>query len=211
MTIKTVAQHLAVLALILGVSASGSSAGQRRSGADRDARQTDSSVDARQRGYARAFRDGADRGRFDREHVVPYNLKAKGYYEPSRGYEPAMGSKGQYQKGYGEGYKAGYDGAFRDAASRDGWREGTRGDADGPDSRERWGATDLADALGYRDGVTAGEYDRGRNEKPDARRSDAYRDADRGYSGSDGDRGMYQSRYRAGFARGYLDGYGRAR
>jgi len=37
--------------------------------------------------------------------------------------------------------------------------------------------------MGYRDGATAGQYDRGRDRRPDFENSDAYRYASHGYGG----------------------------
>jgi hypothetical protein len=208
----------AALALLLGTGGPASADGPFQIRADRDDTQFGRSLDPRQHGYEHAYRDGADRGRFDREHGVRYNLKAKGYNDSSRGYESFMGNKGQYQKGYREGYKAGYDSAYRNTSSQygqsDGRTDGNRDRRDQPPdpyASRRWGATDLANDVGYSDGIAAGQYDRGRNVSADYQSLDAYRDADHGYSGNYGDRGAYRTRYRTGFARGYQDGYGRSR
>jgi hypothetical protein len=73
---------------------------------DKDGVQFGPSLDPRQHGYEHAYRDGADRGRFDLEHGIRYNLNARVYNDNARGYEPFMGNKKLYQQGYREGYKA---------------------------------------------------------------------------------------------------------
>jgi hypothetical protein len=75
----------------------------------------------------------------------------------------------------------------------------------------KWGATDLAFDTGYRDGVTAGRYDRGRNSRPDFEATDAYRNGNHGYGTGYGERASYQEHYRTGFERGYRDGFGHRR
>src|SRR5512140_3560171 len=110
----TVAGAVAALTLAAGGAAY---AGQPQVRINRDGAQFGGSLDPKQHGYEHAYRDGADSGRFDREHGIRYNAKAKPYNDSSRGYEPFMGNKGQYQQGYREGYQAGYDSAFRGAAS----------------------------------------------------------------------------------------------
>ena len=215
---KRVATGAAVLAILIGTSRMTTAGDQFRPTPDKDGAQFGASIDPRQHGYEHAYRDGADRGRFDREHHVPYNLKAKLYGDATRGYETFMGNKGQYEKGYREGYKAGYDSAFRNEPPQYGQiygrRDGTpnRPDAaNDPYASRQWGASDMANDVGYRDGVTAGQYDRGRKARADYEAIEGYREADHGYSGSYGDRGAYQLRYRTGFERGYQDGYGRSR
>jgi len=113
---------------------------------------------------------------------------------------------------------SGYDSAFRNEPPQYGQiygrRDGTpnRPDAaNDPYASRQWGASDMANDVGYRDGVTAGQYDRGRRARADYEAIEGYREADHGYSGSYGDRGAYQLRYRTGFERGYQDGYGRSR
>jgi hypothetical protein len=175
--------------------------------------QVGGSLDPRQHGYEHAYRDGADRGRFDREHGVRYNLNAKDYNDSSRGYESYMGNRGQYQQGYREGYKAGYDSGYHGTP---GQYTQIYGRPEGqpttePYASRRWSATDMAFDTGYRDGVTSGQYDRSRNVWQDYESSEAYRKADHGHGGTYGDRSAYQTQYRAGYSRGYQDGYGRSR
>jgi len=206
------------LMLVMGMTAATAARGQIQLRIDKDGVQIGGSLDPRQHGYEHAYRDGADRGRFDREHGIRYNLNARVYNDTSRGYEPFMGNKGQYQQGYREGYQAGYDSAYRGAPGQYGQiygrtdenRNQTEHSAD-PYASRRWGATDMAFDTGYRDGVTSGQRDRGRNVRPDFETTDAYRDANHGHSDKYGEQAAYQTEYRAGFARGYQDGYGRTR
>ena len=206
------------LTVLIGTSGTVAASGQFQLRIDKDGVQFGASLDPRQHGYEHAYRDGADRGRFDREHGVRYNLNARFYSDSSRGYETYMGNKGQYQQGYREGYKAGYDSAYRGTADRYGQIYGRTEENRNqwqhtldPYASRKWGAMDLAFDTGYRDGVTAGQYDRGRNVRSDFEGTDAYRNANHGYGRSYGESGAYQAQYRTGFQRGYQDGYGRSR
>lgn len=195
-----------VLTILIGMSGVANARGPSQIRIDKNGVQFGASLDPRQHGYEHAYRDGADRGRFDREHGVRYNLKAKDYNDSTRGYERFMGDKGQYQRGYREGYKAGYDSAYRGAANQYGQiygraeenRNQTQHAVD-PYASRRWGGTDLAFDVGYRDGVTSGQYDRGRNVRADFENIDAYRNANHGYGKSYGQSAAYQTQYRAGF------------
>ena len=73
-----------------------------------------------------------------------------------------------------------------------------------------WGSTHMAFDVGYRDGITAGQGDQGRNVRSNYRATPAYQNADRGYRASAGDRDSYRVQFRDGFERGYQDGYGRS-
>jgi hypothetical protein len=206
------------LMLAMGTGGTAQAREQLQLRIDKDGVQFGASLNPRQHGYEHAYRDGADRGRFDREHGVRYNLNARVYNDASRGYEPFMGNRGQYQQGYREGYKAGYDSAFRGNASQYGEIYGRTEDnrnvwqhPDDPYASRRWGATDLAFDTGYRDGVTAGQYDRGRNARADFENTDGYRNADHGHGNTYGEKVAYQNQYRTGFERGYQDGYRRSR
>jgi hypothetical protein len=208
----------AVVALMIGISGAAGAADQFQLRIDKDGVQFGAALDPRQHGYEHAYRDGADRGRFDREHGVRYNMNAPVYSDSSRGYESFMGNKGQYQQGYREGYKAGYDSAFRGAVlpygqiyGRTDENRDQRQHANDPYASRQWSAADLAFDTGYRDGVTSGQYDRSRNMRSDYEDTDAYRDADHGHGSNYGDRAAYQAQYRTGFERGYKDGYGRSR
>jgi hypothetical protein len=206
------------LALLIGTTGSADARHQFQVSIDKDRVQCGASLDPRQHGYEHAYRDGADRGRFDREHGIRYNVNAKDYNDSARGYERFMGDKGKYQQGYREGYKAGYDSAYLGVAdqygriygrideNRNQWQHPTD-----PYASRGWSATDMAFDIGYRDGITAGQYDRGRNVRADYEDTDAYRNANHGYAHGYGESAAYQTQYRTGFQRGYQDGYGRSR
>jgi hypothetical protein len=207
------------LAFLMGMSATADARGpQFQIAIDKDGVQFGPSLDPRRHGYEHAYRDGADRGRFDREHGIRYNLNARVYNDTARGYEPFMGNKGQYQQGYREGYKAGYDNGYRGGVSQYGPLYGRTEQnrnqtqhANDPYASRKWSGTDMAFDVGYRDGVTAGQYDRSRNARSDFETSDAYRNANHGYGNGYGQSDAYQAQYRTGFQRGYQDGYGRSR
>jgi hypothetical protein len=207
-----------VLTLLIGMSGAADARAQFQLRIDKDGVQFGPSLDPRQHGYEHAYRDGADRGRFDREHGVRYSLNAGFYNDPARGYEPFMGNKSQYQQGYREGYQAGYDSAYRGVATQYGQIYGRTEEnrnqwqhATDPYASRGWGATDVAFDIGYRDGVTSGQYDRGRNLRSDFENTDAYRNANHGYGNAYGESAAYQTQYRIGFQRGYQDGYGYGR
>ena len=61
---------------------------------------------------------------------------------------------------------------------------------------------------GFADGVKEGRKDRERRERYDYADEDKYREANRDYSSSKGDRYTYQRYYREAFSHGYADGYG---
>jgi hypothetical protein len=133
---------LALTTLLIGTSGTADARGSPfQIAIDKDSVQFGPSLDPRRQGYEQAFRDGADRGRFDLEHGFRYNLNARVYYDTARGYQPFMGNKGRYRQGYREGYKAGYDSAYRGGTQQYG---------------QLFGRTEE-----NRDGVTAGQYDRG--------------------------------------------------
>jgi hypothetical protein len=182
---------------------------------DGQATQYGGSLDARQHGYEHAYRDGADRGRQDRERRAAYSLKDNDYQIGARTYERAFGDRNQYMDGYREGYKAGYDDGF---AGRDGQynqlyarpQAGVRvSPRDDPYTDRPYSSTDMAFDAGYREGITIGQQDRGRNSRSNYRNSSTYKNADLGYRSTYGDKRQYQTQYRDGIERGYEDGFGR--
>ena len=218
MNMKVATGSLALTALLFGMSGTADARGsQFQVSIDKDGVQFGPSLDPRRHGYEHAYRDGADRGRFDLEHGIRYNLNAKIYNDTARGYQPFMGNKKQYQEGYREGYKAGYDSAYRGGTQQYGQIYGRTEEnrnqtqhATDPYAARQWDGTDMAFDVGYRDGVTAGQYDRGRNVRSNYETSDAYRNANHGYGNGYGQSAVYQTQYRTGFQRGYQDGYGRS-
>src|SRR4029078_2833054 len=75
------------------------------------------------------------------------------------------------------------------------------------DRQHSW--TDMAFDAGYREGVTLGQQDRGRNSRSNYHNSATYRSGDMGSGASYGDRESYRAQFRDGVQRGYEDGYGR--
>jgi hypothetical protein len=204
------------LAATIAVGFTASSTLRAAEGQTRDARQYAGSMDARQHGYEHAYRDGADRGRQDRERRAEYSLTDNDYLSGTRSYERAFGDKTQYMDGYREGYKAGYDDGFngRDgqygqlyARPSGGNRAPSRDDVYGANPPS---ATDMAFDAGYREGVTLGQQDRGRNARSNIQSSAAYKNGDLGYRPGYGDRNAYRLQFRDGVQRGYEDGYGRS-
>jgi hypothetical protein len=196
----------------LGATARAQGAGQDR---DDRARQYGGSLDARQHGYEHAYRDGADRGRQDRERHINYSLTDSDYQIGARTYERGFGDKGEYMAGYREGYKAGYDDGFN---GRDGQyaqlygRPAARGPVSPRDdvyADRPYSSTDMAFDSGYREGITLGQQDRNRNTRSNFRNDASYKNADLGYRSTYGDKAQYQFQYRDGVERGYEDGFGR--
>ena len=62
---------------------------------------------------------------------------------------------------------------------------------------------------GYREGVEHGRRDARDRHPYSFERHSEFRDADDGYRRSDGDRNLYRRQYRAGFERGYAEGFRR--
>jgi hypothetical protein len=205
------------LAIVLLIGLSGRVAHAAGGQQDRNDRagQYGGSLDARQHGYEHAYRDGADRGRQDRDRRTGYNLRKNDYQTSVRGYENFFGDRAQYIQGSREGYKAGYDDGYNGRGGRYGQLYGRPNGANQapvPDdvyAARSWGSSDMAFDVGYRDGITAGQQDLGRNARSNYRDSDAYRSADLGYRTSYGDRNAYRLKFQDGFERGYQDGYGR--
>ena len=163
---KSQSGSLALTTLLMGTSGTADARGARfQMGIDKDGVQFGPSLDPRRHGYEHAYRDGADRGRFDLEHGFRYNLNARVYNDTARGYQTSMGNKKQYQQGYREGYKAGYDSAYRGGTQQYGQlygrteenRKQTQHATDPLCASRRWGTTDVAFDVGYRDGVTTGQ------------------------------------------------------
>jgi hypothetical protein len=204
------------LALVVGTTGVAATRNQAQIRVDRDGVQFGPSLDPHRHGYEHAYREGADRGRLDRENGSKYRLNSKQFRDTANGYEGFMGDRGDYQAGYREGYKAGYDSGYSGRGAQYGEIYGrtdqNRNQWDHPSdpyAARKWGATDLAFDTGYRDGVTAGRYDRHNNARPDPQSTEAYRHGSNGYGNGYGDNATYQDHYRTGFDRGYRDGYGR--
>jgi hypothetical protein len=155
--------------------------------------------ETQQLGYEHGYRDGADRGRQDRDRGQGRNSGSSDYLDSARySYQPSFGSRRDYISGYQAGYQAGYDDGFSYYE-----RPGRYGQVYGQPS-SRGGGNARGGSIqrppfdsGYREGVTAGQEDVQRNARSDYRQSDSYRRGDRNFQD--------------GFDRGYQDGYGRNR
>ena len=172
-------------------------------------------VDARQHGYEHAYRDGADRGRQDRENRRPYSLRDNDYMIGARTYETAFGDRTAYMDGYRAGFKDGYEDGFNGKQGQYGQLYAHPGGAPAPSRDDLYAArphsaTDTAFDAGYRSGVTLGQRDQTRHSRSDFRNDPSYRSGDLGYRSSYGDRSAYQTQFRDGVERGYEDGYGGA-
>jgi hypothetical protein len=205
---------LAVVAVIgLGLNAGASGAAPQTR--DDRATQYGGSLDARQHGYEHAYRDGGDQGRQDRLAKKPYSWKNNDYWG-ARTYERAFGDRNEYMDGYREGYQAGYDDGYYGLQGQYGGiygrpQAGARVPAaNDPYADRQFGATDMAFDAGYREGVTLGQQDHGRNTRSDYRTNSVYKNGDLGYRASYGNRDQYRTQFRDGIARGYADGYGRS-
>ena len=173
------------------------------------------SLDAWQHGYEHAYRDGADQGRQDRERKTAYAWKNNDYWG-ARGYERAFGDRNEYMEGYRAGYQAGYDDGYYGLGGQYGQLYGRPQagrrvpPANDPYANRQFGASDMAFDAGYREGVTLGQQDRGRNARSNFRGNNIYKNGDLGYRASYGNRETYRLQFRDGLERGYADGYGRS-
>jgi hypothetical protein len=171
-------------------------------------------VEARDHGYEHGYRDGLHKGLDDRDHRNKYKPEVK---DADDGYEKYMGDKGEYKDGYRSGFNAGYDDGFYGRPARFGQVYGpyddsyrARGSADRYDdvyATRRWGGSDVAYDIGYRDGLAAGDDDYSRRRDSDPEGQHDFKDADHGYRSDYGDKSAYQRQYRDGFVQGYRDGY----
>jgi hypothetical protein len=177
-------------------------------------------IDARQHGYEHGYRDGYDHGREDHRANAGYDYQSEDYRRGDTGYDRYMGDHGEYKSGYREGYVAGYDDGFYGRAGRFDQIYGTengnypdrsRGYDRDDDVYERhgYGYSDVAYDISFRDGLEAGQNDRGKGKDFRPEKHDRYEDADHGYRKSYGDKNDYKRRYRQGFSAGYEDAFGR--
>ena len=162
---------------------------------DGRARQYAGSFDARQHGYEHAYRDGADRGRQDRERRSGYTLKDNDYLIGCARLRTAFGDKTLYMQGYRDGYKTGYDDGYNGRAGQYGQlyarpQAGSRAPCKTIAYADRpYSSTDMAFDAGYRDGVTLGQQDHSTTRSLEfSEQLDTYRNGDLGYRSSYGDR-----------------------
>jgi hypothetical protein len=149
--------------------------------------------DVQQLGYEHGYRDGADRGRQDRDRGLGRASAQNAYLDSARySYNPSYGNRQEYMSGYRDGFQAGYDDgyAYYERPGRYGEIYQRPAPAASRNNRSRFDS-------GYREGVAAGQQDLQRNARSDYRRSSPYRSGD--------------PQFQDGFERGYQDGYGRSR
>lgn len=176
----------------------------RRDGRDRDDnyRVPSYNNDTQQLGYEHGYRDGADRGRQDRDGGRGRTQDSNDYLSSARySYQPSFGNRRDYMNAYREGFQAGYDDGFNyyDRPGRYGQIYGSQ-QSNGRQQQgrdNRGGVQRPPFDSGYREGVTFGQQDVQRNARSDYRQNESYRRGDRNYQD--------------GFERGYQDGYGRNR
>jgi len=147
-----------------------------------------------QLGYEHGYRDGADRGRQDRDRGVGRGLRPADYQDSARySYQPSYGNRREYMNAYQSGFQTGYDDGYNYYE-----REGRYSQIYG--RRRAQNGTQVVGSRfdqGYRDGVAIGDDDRRNNRRSDYRQSTNYRNGGRDYQD--------------GYERGYQDGYGRFR
>jgi hypothetical protein len=163
----------------------------------------------------------------DHDHDDQYRAGQYGY-----GQSGAYNNSDAYRQGYNDGmhdrnsgsqrvhrhawkndedaraYSAGYNAAFNGGNGRWGnngqyshsghWNHNNN--AYGNSGRQ-------AERIGYQDGVNDGQKDRSTGHSFRPTKGDNYKNADRGYSSSFGDKQSYKNSYREGYEQGYEQGY----
>jgi hypothetical protein len=166
----------------------------------------------------KAYQQGYREGQEDRAHgsQVPHNHTWKNNSDA-----------GAYAAGYRDGYNNGRTGNW---SNNNGWgQNGRSGDNDRWHDRDHdrwrnqgnWGNNNgrwnnsgsygnvmrQAQQVGYRDGVNDGQHDRSTGHSFRPTQDDNYKNADRGYTSSYGDKQQYKNAYRQGYEQGYQQGY----
>ena len=150
-------------------------------------------------GYEHGYRDGADRGRQDRDRGVGRGLRQEDYLSSARySYVPSYGNRREYMSAYQEGFQTGYDDGYNyyEREGRYSQIYGRRRTQNGAAAATNQPVGSRFDQ-GYRDGIATGQDDQKRNTRSDYRQSTNYRNGGRDYQD--------------GYERGYQDGYGRFR
>ncbi len=173
-------------------------------------------LDTREVGYEHGYRDGYSHGLDAKEHGKNLNLKD---IDADHDYHSSFGPKDAYKAGYREGYEEGAKDAYSGSRARleEIFRyEDPKFDVDRPGEdrtvviyRDRkWSYQDVANDVGYRDGINAGLKDFQEGKKFDPQRHDSFKDADHGYDKAFGPKDDYKRAYRAAYEAGYRAGYG---
>jgi len=177
-------------ALLIGPAASAQRPG---SGGQPPYAAQQSGSDVQQLGYEHGYRDGADRGRQDRDRGTARIDPLNAYSSTARySYDRSYGDRQLYMNGYRDGFQAGYDDgyAYYERPGRYGEVYQRPRSSGGRNSGSRFDS-------GYREGVATGRQDMQGNTRSDYRRGNSYRSGD--------------PQFQDGFERGYQDGYGRSR
>jgi hypothetical protein len=169
-------------------------------------------------------RDNDDRDRDhdrDRDQADQYGYGQNGYYNNSayrQGYNDGIQDRNngnrvvhrhawksdQDARAYAAGYDSGYNGAANGRWGNNGrWNNGGYGAYRGAYGNVRG----QAGRIGYRDGINDGQHDRSTGHSFRPTQDDNYKNADRGYSSSFGDKQSYKNAYRQGYEQGYQQGY----
>src|SRR5260370_10763857 len=176
-------------------------------------------LDVRQHGYQHGYRDGFDYGRDVRVRNVALDYRTDAYRDAEHGYQPYLGSGDGYRDGYRQGYSDGAQDGYNGVTSRleqtFSWRDRN---FDPDVAREngraavsydpRWDYRDVAEDVGYRDGVNAGLNDFREHHSYRPEWHGAYKDADHGYVSSFGPKDEYKRAYRTAYENGYRAGFG---
>ena len=185
-----------------------------------------------QAGYNEGYQAGYQHGQVDYRSRAGFNFRSREYDRADSGYSKSLKYKDDYKHGFREayalGYRDGYNGTgFRNnnnlprSSYPDGYYRYSYPDRDDryryperdrsysygyyPDRGETY---DMGSQRGYQDGLDQGRNDARKGKSYDLNRHDEYRDADKGYLSSYGDKRQYQAAYRRGFEDGYREGYG---
>lgn len=142
--------------------------------------------DAMQYGRREMRNDSRWRGRDRRDYVQGYN----------QGFEDAMRTSSR-RGGYGGPYRGPYGG----------YPSGPYGDRGGVYGQPNVNWAEQARQVGYQDGVNDGASDRRTGHSFRPTHDDNYKNADRGYNSSFGDKNTYKQYYRQGYESGYQRGW----
>ena len=175
--------------------------------------------DARRHGYEHGYRDGYQYGLDTRARNVGMDYRTDAYRDGDRGYYPEFGPRDQYRSGYQEGYRDGASDGYAGVRTRletvyafpdrDFDPDRARDDRYANTYRDRkWNYQDVAQDIGYRDGLNAGLKDFKDHHSYRPQEHDAWKDGDHGYTDSFGRKGDYERAYRAAYEEGYRQGFG---
>lgn len=158
---------------------------------DRDHDRNDGYYGQDRRDDRRFYDQGYRDGRNDREHRRQPNIRNRGWDHPS--------DRNAYITGYRAGYGNHWSGRDDDRWGRnEGWGRNDRRGGYGYPSADR-----TAYRLGFEDGARHALEDRRRGKNYRPTKHDDYKDGDRGYSKTYGNKNAYKDRYRDGFRAGY--------